>query len=137
MLLTGDHLLPHISPHVGVQPVGDPPLGPFLDSLERITVFDAMSAYPAHEYRFRGIAERVATLRAHHEARCQELLAVVDELGRASAWQVAQRLTWSRPWSQVGRMRVAAMSETVAHIEYLIERGDLRLLPDNQVRRAG
>jgi hypothetical protein len=34
-------------------------------------------------------------------------------------------------------MRVAAMSETVAHIEYLIERGDLRLLPDNRVRRAG
>jgi glyoxylase-like metal-dependent hydrolase (beta-lactamase superfamily II) len=85
VLLTGDHLLPHISPHIGVQPTGDPPLAPYLDSLERITVFDKMSAYPAHEYRFRGIAERVATLRAHHDARCRELLDVVGRLGQASA----------------------------------------------------
>jgi hypothetical protein len=118
-----------------VQPVGDPPLGPYLDSLERITTFDAMSAYPAHEYRFRGIAERVATLRAHHKTRCRELLGVVAVLGQASAWQVAERLTWSRPWAEVGPMRVAAISETVAHIEYLVERGDLVAGTDNLVRR--
>jgi glyoxylase-like metal-dependent hydrolase (beta-lactamase superfamily II) len=124
-LLTGDHLLPYISPHIGVQPSTDSPLGPYLNSLQRLVELDELAAYPAHEYRFRGIAERVVTLLAHHEERCVELLAVVKELGAATAWEIAERLTWSRPWAEIGFMRVAATAETVAHIEYLVQRGDL------------
>ena len=128
VLLTGDHLLPHISPHIGVQPGAVEPLGPYLRSLEKVADFDDMDAYPAHEYRFRGIGARVATLLRHHEERCDELLAVVARLGKATTWQIAERLTWSKTWHRIGPMRVAAVAETAAHVEYLIERGDLRRL---------
>ncbi len=125
-LLTGDHLLPQISPHVGVQPGAAEPVGPYLRSLERVAEFDALAAYPAHEYRFRGIGARVAELLQHHGERCAELLAVVADLGKATTWQIAERLTWSKPWHRIDAMRVAAVAETAAHVEYLIERGDLQ-----------
>jgi glyoxylase-like metal-dependent hydrolase (beta-lactamase superfamily II) len=124
-LLTGDHLLPQISPHIGVQPGVHEPLGPYLRSLDKVAEFDAFAAYPAHEYRFRGIGARVAELLRHHEERCAELLVIVADLGKATTWQIAERLTWSKPWPRIGAMRVAAVAETAAHVQYLVERGFL------------
>jgi hypothetical protein len=128
LLLTGDHVLPRITPNIGLVPNqrGDAPLRWFLDSLDLIGKYDDHQALPAHEYRFTGLAARTRQLRAHHQERCEELLAAVDELGSPTLWQLAERLTWSRPWAEVGTMRIAALSETAAHADYLVEQGDLR-----------
>jgi glyoxylase-like metal-dependent hydrolase (beta-lactamase superfamily II) len=127
VLLTGDHLLPRISPNVGLQALDGPaPLGRYLASLQRLEAYDAAEALPGHEYRFRGIAARVRSLLHHHEERCQEALAVLRGRDARTAWQVAERLTWSRGWAAVhGYMRRAALAETVAHLEYLRDRGDV------------
>lgn len=127
VLLTGDHVLPRITPAIGVRPdTAQRPLAEFLDSLDKTSEFDDHDAYPAHEYRFRGLAARGKNLREHHDQRCMEILAAVTELGRPTAWEVATRLTWSRPWSEIGFMRISAISETLAHLEYLVEQGHLR-----------
>jgi glyoxylase-like metal-dependent hydrolase (beta-lactamase superfamily II) len=127
VLLTGDHVLPRITPAIGIRPdPGQRPLTEFLDSLDKTSTFDDHDAYPAHEYRFRGLAARSKHLREHHDQRCMEILAAVTELGRPTAWDVATQLTWSRPWSEIGFMRITAVSETVAHLEYLVEQGHLR-----------
>lgn len=126
LLLTGDHVLPRITPAIGSWPgAAEPPLGQFLRSLDRTAGFDDHDALPAHEYRFRGLARRSELLREHHEQRCAEIVDVVGELGQPTPWEIATRLTWSRPWPEIGFMRLSAVAETVAHIEYLAGRGRL------------
>jgi glyoxylase-like metal-dependent hydrolase (beta-lactamase superfamily II) len=128
VLLTGDHVLPRISPNIGLQPhMTESPLAAYLDSLDRMTAFDSAEALPAHEWRFDGLADRARMLQAHHERRCQEILDVLDTLGPATVWQVTERLTWSRGWPAVkGFMRRAATAETAAHLEYLVDRKEVR-----------
>lgn len=123
VLLTGDHVLPRITPNVGLQPHSPiSPLGPYLNSLRRIADLDSAEILPAHEWRFRGLALRTEQLLAHHQERCSEILAVIRDLGQAAAWQVAENLTWSRGWAAVkGFQRRAALAETTAHLVYLVE----------------
>ncbi len=130
VLLTGDHLLPRISPNIGLQRPGSSPLESFLESLVKVAAHDEVEALPAHEYRFRGIATRARQLRAHHEQRCDEIVATVERLGAPGIWALASRLTWSRPWEEIGPMRVGAVAETMAHVRYLADRGALRWTGD-------
>jgi len=127
VLLTGDHVLPRITPNIAqVAHTDDPPLAAYLESLGRITRYDSAEALPAHEYRFHGLADRVRILRTHHDHRCREILDVLGRLGPATVWRVAEQLSWSRGWSSVeGFMRRAAIGETAAHLEYLLERGQV------------
>jgi glyoxylase-like metal-dependent hydrolase (beta-lactamase superfamily II) len=128
VLLTGDHVLPRITPNIGLQPhIAEPPLAAYLASLDRIAARDSAEALPAHEYRFHGLADRVRTLHAHHDRRCQEVLGVLKGIGPATAWQVTERLSWSRGWAAVtGFMRRAALGETAAHLDYLADRHQVR-----------
>ncbi|KAA9156922.1 MBL fold metallo-hydrolase [Amycolatopsis acidicola] len=128
VLLTGDHVLPRITPAIGARPDAEvPPLAQFLDSLDRTADFDDHDAFPAHEYRFRGLGLRSKQLREHHDRRCMEILGVLAQLGEPTPWDVATNLTWSRPWPEIGAMRLSAVSETVAHLEYLAGQGFLTL----------
>jgi glyoxylase-like metal-dependent hydrolase (beta-lactamase superfamily II) len=127
LVLTGDHVLPGISPNISSHPGQGPSmLARYLDSLHRVGAYDDHDALPAHQYRFHGLAARAEQLVAHHRERCAEIAAAVAELGAPTLWQLAERLTWSRPWAQIGPMRLAAVGETAAHVEHLVERGELR-----------
>ena len=133
LLLTGDHVLPRISPNVGLQPhTASPPLGPYLNSLRRLAGYGNAEILPAHEWRFRGLGLRVEQLLAHHTDRCEEILTVMADLGPGTSWRVTERLTWSRGWANVqGFQRRAALAETIAHLAYLCEMGRLdRVVPD-------
>ncbi|MFI5956018.1 MBL fold metallo-hydrolase [Cryptosporangium sp. NPDC051539] len=135
LLFTGDHVLPRISPNIGLGPSQDAePLARFLESLAKVAAFDDHDVLPAHEYRFRGLAARTAELIAHHEERCQELVAVVRSSGEPTTWEIAKTLTWSRPWEEIGRMRFAALGETSAHVQYLVARGELAWVPEDAPR---
>ncbi len=125
VILTGDHVLPRITPNIGLhgRRPGQAPLAEFLASLKRLAAWDDHEALPAHEYRFRGLARRTDELRAHHSRRLEEILFVVEESFRPTLWEVTARLSWSRPWDQVGRMRVAALMETAAHVDHLVDAG--------------
>jgi len=125
VLLTGDHVLPRISPNIGLQSsAAEPPLAAYLRSLELIAAYDHAEALPAHEYRFAGLTDRVRMLLAHHERRCEEVIAILGRLGPATAWQVTEELTWSRGWpAVVGFMRRAALAEAGAHLRHLADTG--------------
>lgn len=124
LLLTGDHVLPRITPNIGLAPATDrPALADFLASLRGVARYDDHDVLPAHEYRFRGLAGRTHELLDHHERRCAEVLDAITTLGRPTHWQLAEQLTWSRPWSEVGTMRIGAVAETAAHVAYLETRG--------------
>ena len=127
VLLTGDHLLPRISPNIGVHSGSDgDPLTAYLASLDRTVAFRADEALPAHEYRFRGLDRRVAELKDHHRERAAETLAILDRLAGPTTWAVAAELTWSRGWPALhGMMRRMALAETLAHLRHLVSAGTL------------
>ena len=126
LLLTGDHLLPRISPNIGLSPGLDSPLTSYLESLRAMHGYGGAEALPAHEYRFRGIAERSDAIARHHDARAREVLDIVAAADRPTLWEVTQKLTWSRGWEQItGFMRRAALGETAAHVEYLVRQEKL------------
>ena len=129
ILLTGDHLLPRISPNVAVHAASRPgdPLGGYLRSLARTTAFPADEALPAHEYRFRGIDVRAEQLIDHHADRNLEALRVAAALPSPTAWAIAAGMTWSRGWDSLhGLLRRMALGETVAHLRHLEAVGALR-----------
>ncbi|WP_067823596.1 MBL fold metallo-hydrolase [Actinomadura kijaniata] len=127
VLLSGDHVLPRITPAITVHPQQrHNPLADFYDSLDKVRGLDAEEVLPAHEYRFAGLADRVADLAAHHTARLDEIALAVVRAGAdgVTAWDLARRLAWSRPWEEIRPfMRRTAMLETLAHLVMLEAQG--------------
>jgi glyoxylase-like metal-dependent hydrolase (beta-lactamase superfamily II) len=134
VLLSGDHVLPRISPAIAVHPQQrHNPLADFYDSLDKVRGLDAEEVLPAHEYRFAGLADRVTALAAHHTARLDEIALEVIKTGTegATAWDLARRLTWSRPWEDIQPfMRRTAMLETLAHLVMLAAQGRVTAVDD-------
>jgi len=127
LLLSGDHVLPRISPNISIHSQQRPdPLADFLESLMKVRGLDAEEVLPAHEWRFRNLAARVDELAAHHADRLVEIEEVVRRDGPATCWEVTTALTWSRPWEDIAPfMRRAANGETLAHLMLLTGVGSL------------
>ena len=125
LFFSGDHVLPRISPNVSTSHDGEAdPLRSYLSSLAAVRDRRPTEVLPAHEWRFRGLAERVDQLTAHHEQRLTELLTAVRTHPHCTPWELAAFLTWSRPWSSYERrMRIFAVTETDAHLRLLAGRG--------------
>ena len=119
-------MLPRITANVSLHPQsGDDPLGDYLASLERLRKYAGSPALPGHEWRFDHLGERLDRIAEHHERRLDEAEGVVAA-GAETVWEVATRLTWSRPWDEIqGFMRRAAIGETFAHLVVLERRGRL------------
>jgi len=127
LMLSGDHVLPRITPNIPFHPqAGQDPLGDFLRSLTRLEGYDPDEVLPAHEHRFVGLDGRLAELKAHHEHRFIEVLAAISD-GVTTAWDIAALMRWSRPWERIdGFMRRAAVGEAMAHLRALETRGVVR-----------
>jgi glyoxylase-like metal-dependent hydrolase (beta-lactamase superfamily II) len=121
----GDHILPRITPNISVHAVESArPLADYLESLAKVRDLDVDEVMPAHEWRFRGLAQRADDIAAHHERRLGELLGAIAANPDATSWDLAGLLTWSRSWDQYsGRMRISAVTETAAHVIELVRRG--------------
>ena len=134
VMLTGDHVLPRITPNISLHPqAGSDPLGDFLRSLDKLDPYEPREVMPAHEHRFLDLGQRVDELRAHHEARFREVVAAIAD-GDVTGWAIARRMTWSRPWDAIeGFMRRAALGEALAHLRALEHRGVVHELePDTE-----
>lgn len=124
-LFAGDHILPRITPNISLQAAEQAhPLADYLTSLAKVRDLPVDEVMPAHEWRFRGLAQRADDIAAHHERRLAELLAAIAAHPDATSWDLAGQLTWSRSWDQYsGRMRISAVTETAAHVLELVRRG--------------
>ena len=139
LLISGDMLLPKISTNVAVWAV-DPdgnPLARFLDSLAAFEELPPETlVLPSHGLPFRGIALRVAQLRAHHEARLAELAAAVA--AAASPLSAAELVPVLFRRELDLQQRFFAMGEAIAHLNYLWQarRLDRRVAADGTIRFA-
>ncbi|MBM4246737.1 MAG: MBL fold metallo-hydrolase [Deltaproteobacteria bacterium] len=127
VLFVGDHLLPRITPHVGVYATGpENPLGDFLASQEKVATLDARLVCPAHGGVYEDHRHRARQLIRHHEARAGEMHDVL-RAGPATAYDVARRVfRWVFENPNDRFQAGAAVMETIAHLEMLRERGVLR-----------
>jgi glyoxylase-like metal-dependent hydrolase (beta-lactamase superfamily II) len=135
LMLSGDHVLPRITPNISVHPQAQTnPLADYLESLDKVGAYETDEVLPAHEHRFVGLAARVAELKQHHEDRFVEVTDAIAA-GADTAWAITSQMKWSRPWDRItGFMRRAALGEALAHIRVLEERGVVRALEGEPVR---
>jgi glyoxylase-like metal-dependent hydrolase (beta-lactamase superfamily II) len=123
VLISGDQVLPRISPIVGVwpqQPEAEP-LGLFLDALARLRQLPADTlVLPSHGLPFRGLHARIDQLTAHHVERLEKTLSACVE--PANAVQVLRALfTRELDAHQLG----FATGETLAHLHHLMRKGSI------------
>ncbi|MGW4956141.1 MBL fold metallo-hydrolase [Nonomuraea sp. NPDC004186] len=133
-LFTGDHVLPDITPHVGIYPYDRDdvdPLGDFLDSLDRIADLGPLDALPAHEWIFPDVAARAVQIRHHHDEKLVRLRALLARRPEPlTIWEVAAMMTWNRPWDDLSPMlKGMAAGEAAAHLRALEARGEVRRVP--------
>jgi glyoxylase-like metal-dependent hydrolase (beta-lactamase superfamily II) len=121
VFLSGDHVLPRITPNISFYPQQKyNPLADYLESLAKIERLDSEEVLPGHQWRFSGLSDRVRELREHHHIRLDEICGLLVGGEWWTCWQVAKRLTWSRPIDDLSaNMRRAAAGETLAHLVYL------------------
>ena len=119
LFLSGDHVLPTITPHIGGIAQMYDPLAVFFRSLELMHEFsDVSTVLPAHGHPFDDLAGRADDIVHHHEERLDHLRLIGDALGRAPVETFMQHLFKERSWGDM------AASETYAHLEHLRILGD-------------
>jgi len=122
LLLTGDHVLPRITPNISAYDMSSQPLDDYLASLDALRGIQPREVLPAHEYRFTDLDSRLAVLGAHHKERLGEAVDILragDGKG-LTAWQVATQVSWSRAWDDLASFqRQAAIGEVLSHMRYL------------------
>jgi glyoxylase-like metal-dependent hydrolase (beta-lactamase superfamily II) len=122
IMIVGDHLLPKITPHVGLFPGGAVnPLRDFLDSQRKVQKFDAKLVLPAHGGVYTDHRHRARQIIQHHDYRIQEMLDIVRRRPR-TAYDIA-RLAFGFDAETSLAVQFPATFETLAHLELLRAEG--------------
>lgn len=130
VMLTGDHVLPSITPHIsGLTPHSDP-LAQFFESLQRMVDMQGVSiALPAHGHPFEDLGGRAAHIIDHHEDRLDIIRDAEHDLPNGTVADFMHVLFRERSWGEM------AESETYAHLEHLRELGELVRTTDDGFAR--
>ncbi len=123
LLFAGDHVLPHITPSLGLeQAPSESPLRDYLASLRRVRTMPDMRLLPAHGPVTDSAHRRVDELLEHHDDRLHATSAAVER-GADTPYEVARALTWTRHEYVVDQLdpfnQMLAVLETQAHLDVL------------------
>jgi glyoxylase-like metal-dependent hydrolase (beta-lactamase superfamily II) len=127
IFVSGDHVLPTITPHVPGVGAGARSLGDFLASLDAVAAIpEVQLVLPAHGLEFRDLPLRVRDIKHHHAERLEILSRVSQAEGWTSVEGYSHFLFRPERWGSL------AESETYAHLEFLVQRGtaEHRISPD-------
>jgi len=128
LLISGDQVLPSISPNVSLwptEPEADP-LALFLASLKRFAVLPEQTlVLPSHGLPFTGLHHRLEQLARHHDERLAETLdACATPITAADLLKVLFR----RPLDD--HQLFFAIGESLAHLRTLVNQGKLSRIAD-------
>jgi glyoxylase-like metal-dependent hydrolase (beta-lactamase superfamily II) len=116
VLLSGDHLLPGITPPVSFERGFDAdPLRSYLDSLRRIADLRPRLVLPGHGRPFGDVAGRIEAILRNKVRRLETIRRAIREQP-SSVTELADRLVAK---AVLAHQRQLAISETLAHIAYL------------------
>jgi len=136
IFLAADQVLAKITPNVSVwavDPMGDP-LGLYIRSLRSLRAelpADSL-VLPGHQLPFYGLHTRCDELIAHHAGRC-ELIA--DACAR-EAHSISELVPVMFPRPLDPHQLSFAFSEVHAHVNYMVERGELSWAKEDGVMRV-
>ena len=123
VLIAADHLLPRITPTVGLWPASRAdPLGDFLGALERTAELGARVALPGHGEPIEDPTARARELQEHHRVRLEETVVALGDEPR-TGYELSFALFGDdlKPAS-----RRFAVAETLSHAERLVNEGTAR-----------
>ncbi|WP_137388218.1 MBL fold metallo-hydrolase [Rhodoligotrophos defluvii] len=123
VLISADHVLPRISPNIGVSQVEPEsnPLGDFFDTLGTLAALPADTlVLPSHNEPFEGLRQRIAEMVDHHTQR----LALVKDICHAPK-TIAEASRELFPRQMFGYDIRLAANETWAHLNYLVGDGQI------------
>lgn len=123
-LLTGDHLLPGITPNISFYDRDSDMLGLYISSLKETREMEPSMILPGHRDPFENGVGRIDEILGHHRDRLNEILSHAGEW--SSAFDVASRIPWSRG-RKLDSMNLMEMNfaigEAVTHLTYLSNAG--------------
>jgi len=121
VLISGDQILPKISPNVSVwpqEPNGDP-LDLFLNSFERFRHLpEDVLVLPSHNAPFRGLHARLDDLAAHHRDRLEETMEACKD---GATGVDTLRTLFKRQLDN--HQLFFAIGESIAHLNHLMHQG--------------
>ena len=127
--LSGDHVLPTITPHISGIGTGSDPLGSFFTSLEMVARLDGVRhVLPAHGHPFTDLAGRCRDIVDHHRERLARLAAGSAADGWITVEGYSHLLFRPERWGSM------ASSETYAHLEHFRLAGQAERRVDAQGR---
>ncbi len=128
LLLSADHVLMHITPNISRWPGGwDNPLGRYLASLDVLESLDVALALPGHKWPIEDWHGRVQELKAHHAERLGITNTAVSQGDRTVA-EIAKTV-FRLEHLTIHEARFA-LTETLAHLDYLVAQGELQVSGD-------
>ena len=125
LLFTGDHILQHITPNIGGGDLRHRGLlSEYLRSLARIRGLapDVARVMPGHGEPFGDLDGRCQKLLAHHQRRLDRVRTALGKSGPLALLDIARSLYGSLSGYHV----VLGCAEVEAHLDYLIESGEVR-----------
>lgn len=126
ILIAGDLLLKKITPNISYHGYGDGnPLASFLQSLEKMKEYDIRFVFPGHGPIFQDAHDRIQKLVDHHQIRLTQIIDIIQV--ESTGWQICKKL-FNRELS-THEIRFA-MGETMAHLRYLQEEGQIKQASD-------
>ncbi len=135
LMFSGDHVLPHITPSIGLEAAPAAlPLGSFLDSLRLVRSMPDRRMLPAHGPASPSVHTRADELLEFHRLRLDATEAVVRG-GADTAYAVAKILRWTRRERHFRDLDLMnqrlATSETGAHLDLLAAQDRLHRREDD------
>lgn len=128
-LLSGDHLLPSITPNPLVELDHESDLlrrrslVEYLDSLARFETLNPDVVLPGHGPAFTSVAQLVATTRLHHLSRADEILAHIQRTGAPTAYELS-KVVFPRI---EGFEILLSISEILGHVDLLVDGGTVAI----------
>ncbi|MBI2860444.1 MAG: MBL fold metallo-hydrolase [Chloroflexi bacterium] len=122
LLVSGDHILFDITPHIGTWPMVDDPLRSYQDSLNKVYDLEVDLVLTGHRVNLTDHRGRINELQEHHARRTAEVVTALGNGGK-TAFDVAACLTWDAGFGSWQEFPISqkwfAVGETIAHLVYL------------------
>lgn len=132
LFFAADHVLPRITPNVGLYSKLDRPnpLGDYLNSLHKVEHLPVSLALPGHGEPFPDLKDRVQEIIEHHEEREAKLLDLLGETAQHATQLTLQLFAHRRLESDEAKRM--AIAEVLAHLEHMRLSGKVEQLLTEQ-----
>jgi len=136
ILISGDHILPTITPHVGLHPesTGNP-LKAYFASLKEIASLDIDLILPGHESPFTAARTTIEKIIQHYRQTEAEVLPMLAAKPQ-TAYQVCCGMTWTgtTDWQNLTSLQKRlAIARSIAQMELLVINGNARKFSQNSI----